>query len=55
MEAISDMEWFPKCRLCGAQGVHEIDILDVDATSGPDNPEALSEKILRCVGIRVRH
>lgn len=54
MEKISDFELFLKCRLCGVNGLHEMDILEIDASSGPDIANALSEKIFRCVGIRVR-
>lgn len=54
MEKILDLDLFPKCRLCGVNGRHEMDILEFDSSDGSHIPDALSEKIYRCVGIRVR-
>lgn len=51
METIRDS--FLQCRLCGIHGLHEIDILGSESHNGQDNADALSEKIFRCVGIRV--
>lgn len=53
MERFSDLESFPKCRLCGVNGLHEIDILENNARGGSNDACALSEKIFRCVGIHV--
>lgn len=53
MEESSDLELFAKCRLCGANGLHEIDILANNLLKEPKTTSALSEKIFRCVGIRV--
>lgn len=55
MEDISKLISFPKCRLCGVNGIHKMDILDIDGTSEPDSTNELAEKIFRCVGIQVGH
>lgn len=53
MEQFIDSKSFAKCRLCGVNGFHEIDILENVLPGGSDNVQCLSKNIFRCVGIRV--
>lgn len=53
MEEFPELESPQRCRLCGVNGLYVIDILENTEPGEPINPEALSEKIFRFVGIRV--
>lgn len=53
MEENRDLNTLRQCRLCGIFGFHEIDILNCHSRIGHDNPNALSEKIFKCVDVRV--
>lgn len=55
MEQFIDSKSFLKCRLCGVNGFHEIDILENVLPGDSENVIALSKRIFQCVGIRVSY
>lgn len=53
MDEYRDLSFLSLCRLCGVCGNHSIDIFGRKTSQKPGTSRELSEKIFRCVEVRV--